>query len=98
MIAAILLTLLQLADAWTTHRVISKGGRELNPILAWLFNQIGHIAGLIIAKGGVILILWLALPAILALPAHIGAISLWVLVAAYVVAVGNNLRAMEKQS
>lgn len=62
MIAAIILTALQLADAYATHRVLSAGGRELNPVLAKLFKAIGHIPGLLLTKAVYIATIWWALP------------------------------------
>ena len=40
---AILLSLLQVADAATTYRIINKGGRELNPVMNWLFKRFGML-------------------------------------------------------
>ena len=37
---AILLALLQVGDVVTTERIL-KNGRELNPIMAWLFTKFG---------------------------------------------------------
>ena len=33
--------LLQVAVCYTTIRILGSGGREANPILAWLFTKIG---------------------------------------------------------
>lgn len=40
---AILLSLLQVADAATTYKIINKGGRELNPVMNWLFKRFGML-------------------------------------------------------
>ena len=40
---AILLSLLQVADAATTYRILNKGGRELNPVMDWLFKRFGML-------------------------------------------------------
>lgn len=32
------LAYLQIADIISTHVILSRGGRELNPLLAWLFQ------------------------------------------------------------
>ena len=44
--------LFQALDAWTTYKIISAGGRELNGILAKLFQVVGLKFGLAISKGG----------------------------------------------
>ena len=33
--------LLQIVDCYTTIHILGKGGKEANPILAWLFTKIG---------------------------------------------------------
>ena len=40
---AILLSLLQVADAATTYRILNKGGREFNPVMNWLFKRFGML-------------------------------------------------------
>lgn len=53
----------QVADVVTTNEVLSKGGREVNPIAAWMMAQFGKhwwvpkviiaiVAGVILAKMG----------------------------------------------
>ena len=42
---------LQIADGLTTYLVISKGGYEKNPIVAWGMKQIGLIPALVAYKG-----------------------------------------------
>lgn len=49
-IALVVFILLQYADGYTTHRILSRGGRELNPFLSGLFNKFGYLAPLIIVK------------------------------------------------
>jgi uncharacterized protein YacL len=42
---------LQIGDAWTTIKALSnKKGVEANPILAWLFDKIGLVTGLVLIK------------------------------------------------
>ena len=50
MIPLAIFSLLQVADAALTYKVISAGGVELNPVMRWLFDRIGVIPGLVIAK------------------------------------------------
>ena len=42
--------LLQIADCLTTIYILKNGGREANPVLAWLFNKVGMIPSLIAMK------------------------------------------------
>lgn len=41
---------LQALDAWTTLRVLRKGGFERNPVVGWLMGRFGQVAGLMAAK------------------------------------------------
>jgi hypothetical protein len=48
---------LQVGDFYTTYAILKKGtGREANPILAWVFDKIGYVAGLAVFKGLAIVI------------------------------------------
>lgn len=91
MIAAIILTALQLADAYTTHRVLSNGGRELHPVLARLFAIIGHIPGLLLTKAAYIAAIWWALPYLQATGYEW---VLWVLAVGYTGLIAFNLRSL----
>jgi hypothetical protein len=43
---------LQAGDFYTTYAILkNRTGREANPILAWVFDRIGYVAGLAIFKG-----------------------------------------------
>ena len=42
--------LLQIADSLTTVHILKNGGREANPLLAWLFNKVGMIPSLVVMK------------------------------------------------
>ena len=44
------LILLQYGDVWSTWRVIGRGGRELNPLVAWLIARLGLMPGLLALK------------------------------------------------
>jgi hypothetical protein len=47
-----LFALLQCIDLYTTYTIIKTGkGYEANPFLAWIFDRIGYVAGLLIFKG-----------------------------------------------
>ena len=43
-------TILQFIDSWTTYKVISKGGRELNPIVRFFIDKLGLKTGLAVVK------------------------------------------------
>jgi hypothetical protein len=45
-----LFSCLQLADAYTTYRILSTGGKEVNPVMRWLMDQIGIVQGLSLMK------------------------------------------------
>jgi hypothetical protein len=46
----ILLFFLQIADARTTWMILALGGREENPMLAWLMRKIGIVPALALLK------------------------------------------------
>ena len=48
-IAFIIFAALQIADSITTD-IILRNGRELNPILNWLFNKFGIVPTLVVFK------------------------------------------------
>jgi hypothetical protein len=50
-ILLILITALQLADGWTTYKILSDGGRELNTRMRKGIEQYGLIPALVIYKG-----------------------------------------------
>jgi hypothetical protein len=54
-------TLLQVIDVWTTHKIMSSGGRELNPVMDWFFKKFGVLPSIIVAKVAVLIIAWLYL-------------------------------------
>lgn len=41
---------LQMADAYTTYVILSKGGRELNPVMRVIMDRMGVLPGLLICK------------------------------------------------
>lgn len=49
-ILILLLIALNVADVLLTLRNIKQGGRELNPLLAWLMTRIGIKPALIVSK------------------------------------------------
>lgn len=60
----IALTLLALAlvllDSWTTHRVLSAGGREANPVADWVMARL-DLAGWTLVKAVLVLAVAVAL-------------------------------------
>ena len=57
----LLLLALQVADWWTTRRILAAGGKELNVVVRWLINRIGYEWGLIVVKGTVAALLLVGL-------------------------------------
>jgi hypothetical protein len=53
-----LFIVLQYADALTTLKILERGGKELNPALRWLFDYVGVMNGIFIAKTVVVLVFW----------------------------------------
>ena len=89
----VVLAVLQIADVWTTNRVIANGGREDNPALAWIMERLGGawwLAKLAIA-GAAVYILYRLGPQ----PIAIGTAA--VLVAAYAWVVRHNWRVWRRQ-
>lgn len=82
----ILFCLLQLADIYTTHRILSKGGVELNPFMNAMFKLFGHLPALIVIKLVVCVLL------------YVFVIPQWVLIALcllYVAVVIHNVRQLK---
>lgn len=46
----VVIALLQAADAYLTAHILKHDGRELNPVMDWVFDRIGVVPGLIITK------------------------------------------------
>ena len=55
----ILLCALNLADIYTTHRILGRGGSELNPLMAKLFARVGVLPGLLLVKVPLVTVLGL---------------------------------------
>lgn len=51
----LLLAFLQFGDAWTTMRILKEGGRELNPVMNFLFGKLGILPTFIVMKTLVVL-------------------------------------------
>lgn len=49
LLAAIIIVL-QVADYWTTRKVLDKGGVELNGFVRWLMDKLGRNTGLAVVK------------------------------------------------
>lgn len=87
MIAFLLLIFLQFADAWTTITALNLGGREVNPMLDWLFDRLGVIQTLFTLKSVSIVLAGLFL---------FEHWAMWFLVAVYVVVVTHNVYQIRK--
>jgi len=93
MTSAVLLFLifvaLNLADSYTTLRILRQGGRELNPFMAWAIKHAGAPQALFTVKAFVLVLVWHFLPLlpVWAMPAY----CLF-----YVAVVANNIRVLQK--
>lgn len=76
------LIILQLGDWYTTHTIISKGGKELNPVMVWAIGKVGQTAAFAI-KGLLVI-------AIGVLAAQISALEIGALAGVYALIVGWN--------
>lgn len=54
----IVFVLLNAADIYTTHTVLKQGGRELNPVLARLFEKADPIVVMVTLKLAAVWALW----------------------------------------
>ena len=52
-----LLIVLQYYDGMTTYRLLSRGGRELNPLVRYAINKLGLERALILIKGTIVCVL-----------------------------------------
>ena len=73
---------LQIVDVWLTLEVIKRGGRELNPVVAWIMSKTGNEAGLIVTKlvyvGVVFLVVpWLTVGVLWAICAAYAGLAVW---------------------
>ena len=52
-ILTVAIVILQAYDFWSTRKILSKGGQELNPIMDTLIKRIGLVPALVLSKLGV---------------------------------------------
>lgn len=45
----VLYVVIVLTDAWSTHKILGAGGRELNPVARWLMEKIGVDLALVVS-------------------------------------------------
>lgn len=90
----VLFALLVAADGWTTWRIMKGGGKELNPVMRWLFARLGLEPAIIASR-----VLALVLGVILAYAAaRQNAFALYVFIGvmvAFGLVVANNLRVLK---
>jgi hypothetical protein len=80
---------LQFADAATTIKILDGGGKELNPVMRWLFSKLGTINGLAVMKTAIILMFYTV----------IDVIPIWLylsMIGLYSFVVAHNLRQLYK--
>jgi len=87
MIAFLLFSILQVADAWTTITALNLNGREANPMLNYLFRRFGVVQTLMVVKGGSIILAGLFL---------VDHWAMWFLIGVYVLVVGHNVYQIRK--
>jgi hypothetical protein len=80
---------LQAVDAWSTLAVLEQGGREINPIMAKLFDLYGAFETLFVTKIVVAFFIWAV--------AIDSFVSLVILVVVYLLVVGNNMRELMRK-
>jgi len=91
LILLIIFIALQLADGYTTYRILSAGGRELNPVVDWAILQTDIVTGIsaskmvAVAGGGVLYFLQQET-------------LLFLLIAVYAVVVLKNLKQMRHKN
>ena len=56
-----LLATLQVADIYTTRRILLAGGKELNPVMRYLIRQVGLLPALLGTKITIMTVCWFAL-------------------------------------
>lgn len=85
----IVFAVLQALDAYTTLQILAKGGKELNPVMNWVFDKLGIVNGVVMVKCFIILLfLW-----------AIDLIPVWVfilMIGIYSFVVAHNLRQLYK--
>lgn len=85
------------ADVYTTYRVLQRGGSEKNPVMAKVFGFIGVLPGLLLVKAAILAALWWAFVVQrLQGPFFIGLLGVICVVYAWVVV--HNVGEMRKQS
>jgi len=82
-------TILQVADVWTTHKVLSAGGSELNPVMDWFFKRFGVLPSLIVIKVAVVVVFWVYM---LDYPLLVSAVCIF-----YAFVIVNNLKHMKRR-
>ena len=82
LILALLLVfvVLQILDLYTTYKIISNGGQELNPVMRWVIQKFGLVTGISSAKAifvAMLFLLW-----------YSSKLPLWFIIAADIAYVG----------
>lgn len=83
---AILLTLLQAFDGWTTYKIIRRGGSEANPLVAKAISILGLYPALVLLKAGAAALVWI----LVLFPTNLSAIALPVLTIVYLLVAWHN--------
>ena len=86
-VALIIFIGLQAADIWTTQKALKMGKREMNPLLAKLFEYADPVGVMVIVKLAGVWALWW-------LDNHLITLAACMV---YVIVINNNLDAIEKK-
>jgi len=82
---------LQIGDIYTTWKILSQGGRELNPIMAKLFARFGALPTLVVVKAAAVGLLYYFID-----EPYMTEI-MWALCALYAVVVFHNFRQIKPE-
>ncbi len=88
----VLIVLLNAADWWTTVKILSLGGMELNPVMKWIIERNLFLP----AK---VFLVALIIAALLLIQSGYPMLSLvmgWLITAGYAIVVASNLRVLKK--
>ena len=78
-ILLVIFILLQIFDVWSTNRILSYGGVELNKIMAWIMSKFGVLPSLVITKSIICILAFLVVVkySSTAIPISLAIINAW---------------------
>lgn len=87
----VVFAILQGLDLYTTNQGMQAGGKELNPVMKYLFDKFSPLSVLLVVKASLVAGIWAYLPSI-----HIGALVTLNLI--YLVVVFRNFRVLRSMA